>query len=149
MDAEKMVVFHSNHSFLSILHLPWYLNSRPIHQGWPIFSPGNSSYQYLGIWYVKVTKQTVIWVANRNDPINDSSGVLSINLFGNLILHDSYNRVVWSTNISVQGTTSSVAQLQDSGNLVLAQGNNKKVLWQSFDYLTDTLLPCIRLGWIG
>ncbi|KAL0012563.1 hypothetical protein SO802_007671 [Lithocarpus litseifolius] len=34
------------------------------------FSPGNSSYQYLGIWFVKVTKQTVVWVANRNDPIN-------------------------------------------------------------------------------
>ena len=32
------------------------------------FSPGNSSYRYLGIWHVKVTKQTVVWVANRNDP---------------------------------------------------------------------------------
>ena len=36
------------------------------------FSYGNSSYQYLGIWFVKVTKQTVVWVANKNDPINDS-----------------------------------------------------------------------------
>nr|POE84514.1 g-type lectin s-receptor-like serine/threonine-protein kinase [Quercus suber] len=51
-----------------------------------------------------------------------------------------------STDISVQGTTSSVVQLQDSGNLVFVQGNNKKVLWQSFDYPTDTLLPGIRLG---
>ncbi|KAM4102029.1 hypothetical protein ACB094_05G192100 [Castanea mollissima] len=110
------------------------------------FSPGNSSYQYLGIWYVKVTKQTVVWVANRNNPINDSSGVLSINQFGNLVLHDSYNRLLWSTNVSIQGTTSSVAQLQDSGNLVLFQGNNKLVLWQSFDCPTDTLLPGMRLG---
>ena len=93
-----------------------------------------------------MTKQIVVWVANRNDPINDSSGVLSINLFGNLVLHDSFNRLLWSTNVSVQGTTSSIAQLQDSGNLVLAQGNNKKVLWQSFDYPTDTLLPGMRLG---
>ena len=110
------------------------------------FSPGNSSFQYLGIWFVKVTKQTVVWVANRNDPINDSSGVLSINQFGNLVLHDSFNRLLWSTNVSVQGTTSCVAQLQDSGNLVLIQGNNKKVLWQSFDHPTDTLLPNMRLG---
>ena len=110
------------------------------------FSPGNSSFQYLGIWFVKVTKQTVVWVANRNDPINDSSGVLSINQFGNLVLHDSFNRLLWSTNVSVQGTTSCVAQLQDSGNLVLIQGNNKKVLWQSFDHPTDTLLPGMRLG---
>uniref|UniRef100_A0A7N2N0I3 Uncharacterized protein n=1 Tax=Quercus lobata TaxID=97700 RepID=A0A7N2N0I3_QUELO len=110
------------------------------------FSPGNSSYQYLGIWFVKVTKQIVVWVANRNDPINDSSGVLSINQFGNLVLHDCFNRLLWSTNVSLQGTTSFVAQLQDSGNLVLIQGNNKKVLWQSFDYPTNTLLPSMRLG---
>ncbi|KAL4631927.1 hypothetical protein ACB092_04G014500 [Castanea dentata] len=110
------------------------------------FSPGNSSYQYLGIWFVKVTKQTVVWVANRNNPINDSSGVLSIDQFGNLVLHDSFNRLLWSTNVAVQGTISCVAQLQDSGNLVLIQGNNKKVLWQSFDHPTDTLLPNMRLG---
>ena len=55
------------------------------------FSPGNSSYQYLGIWFVKGTKQTIVWVANRDDPINDSSGVLSINQFGNLILHENFH----------------------------------------------------------
>ncbi|GMY37145.1 G-type lectin S-receptor-like serine/threonine-protein kinase RKS1 [Fagus crenata] len=110
------------------------------------FSPGNSSYRYLGIWYVKVTQQTVVWVANRNDPINDSSGVLS-NQFGNLVLYDGYNHLVWSANVSVQGTTSSVAQLQDSGNLVLVQDNiNEKVLWQSCDHPTDTLLPKMKLG---
>ncbi|KAL0012561.1 hypothetical protein SO802_007669 [Lithocarpus litseifolius] len=110
------------------------------------FSPGNSSYRYLGIWFVKVAKQTIVWVANRNDPIIDSSGVLSISRYGNLVLHDSSNRLLWSTNVSVQGTTSSAAQLQDSGNLVLVQGNNKKVIWQSFDHPTDTLLPGMRLG---
>ncbi|XP_075666810.1 G-type lectin S-receptor-like serine/threonine-protein kinase RKS1 isoform X2 [Castanea sativa] len=110
------------------------------------FSPGNSSYQYLGIWFVKVAKQTIVWVANRNDPIIDSSGVLSINPNGNLVLHDSSKRLLWSTNVSLQGTTSSVAQLQDSGNLVLVQGNNEKFIWQSFDHPTDTLLPGMRLG---
>ena len=73
------------------------------------FSPGNSSYRYLGIWYAKVKKQTLVWVANRNDPISDSTGVLSINQSGNLVLHDSHNHLLWSTNVSVQGTTSSVA----------------------------------------
>ncbi|KAM3701684.1 hypothetical protein ACJW31_05G193000 [Castanea mollissima] len=110
------------------------------------FSPGNSSYRYLGIWFVKVAKQTIVWVANRNDPIIDSSGVLSINPYGNLVLHDSSKRLLWTTNVSLQGTTSSVAQLQDSGNLVLIQGNNEKVIWQSFDHPTDTLLPGMRLG---
>lgn len=106
------------------------------------FNPGNSSHWYLGIWYVKVTVKTVVWVANRNNPINGSSGVLSINQFGNLVLRDGYNRLLWTTNVSVQGTsTSTVAQLQDSGNLVLVQDNDKNVLWQSFDNHTDTLLP--------
>ena len=66
------------------------------------FSPSNSSYKYLGIWYVKVTQQTIVWVANRNDPINDSSGILSFNQYGDLVLHDGYNRLLWSTNVSVQ-----------------------------------------------
>ena len=110
------------------------------------FSPGNSSYRYLGIWYAKVKKQTLVWVANRNDPISDSTGVLTINQSGNLVLHDSHNHLLWSTNVSVQGTTSSVAQLQDSGNLVLVQDNNKMLLWQSFDYPTDTLLPDMKIG---
>ncbi|KAM4113091.1 hypothetical protein ACJW30_05G192600 [Castanea mollissima] len=110
------------------------------------FSPGNSSYRYLGIWFVKVAKQTIVWVANKNGPIIDSSGVLSINPYGNLVLHDSSKRLLWTTNVSLQGTTSSVAQLQDSGNLVLIQGNNEKVIWQSFDHPTDTLLPGMRLG---
>ncbi|KAK4591365.1 hypothetical protein RGQ29_021537 [Quercus rubra] len=111
------------------------------------FSPGKSSYKYLGIWYVKVTPQTVVWVANRNDPIFDSSGVLSINQYGDLVLHDSNNRPLWSTNVSGQDqvTTSSVAQLHDSGNLVLVQDKHKKV-WQSFDYPTDTQLPNMKLG---
>jgi hypothetical protein len=112
------------------------------------FSRGNSSNRYLGIWYVKVTQHNVVWVANRNDPINNTSGVLSINQFGNLVLHDGYNHLVWSTNVSVQGTIiSPVAQLQDSGNLVLVQDNiNEKMLWQSFDYPTDSLLPKMKLG---
>ncbi|KAF5450933.1 hypothetical protein F2P56_031242 [Juglans regia] len=110
------------------------------------FSPANSNYRYLGIWFAKVTEQTLVWVANRNDPFNDSSGVLSINQDGNLILHDSFNRSLWSTNVSVQGQTSTTAQLLDSGNLVLVQENNKNVIWQSFDYPTDTLLPNMSLG---
>ena len=109
------------------------------------FSPGNSSYHFLDIWYVKLTNQTVVWVANRNDPINDSAGVLSINQFGNLVLHDSFNCLLWSTNVSVQVTASSVAQLQDSRNLVLIQGNNKTVLWQSFDYLFSFFFKIFNL----
>ncbi|KAF2303582.1 hypothetical protein GH714_019654 [Hevea brasiliensis] len=39
-----------------------------------------------------------------------------------------------------------MAQLQDSGNLVLLQRDTERFLWQSFDYPTDTLLPNMKLG---
>nr|POE84963.1 g-type lectin s-receptor-like serine/threonine-protein kinase [Quercus suber] len=39
-----------------------------------------------------------------------------------------------------------MAQLLDSGNLVLVQEDNKSVIWQSFDYPTNTLLPFMKFG---
>jgi len=41
------------------------------------FRPGNSSYRYLGIRFVKVKEQTLVWVANREDPINGPSDQFS------------------------------------------------------------------------
>ncbi|KAK6917419.1 S-locus glycoprotein domain [Dillenia turbinata] len=103
------------------------------------FSPENSSYRYVGIWFNQVSEQTVVWVANRENPFNGSTGVLSIQA-GNLVLFDGIrNIILWSTNIS---SNESRAQLLDSGNLVLTdEYNRSKLLWQSFDYLTDIILP--------
>lgn len=42
------------------------------------FSPGKSKSRYVGIWYKKVSTGTVTWVANRDAPISDHSGVLNI-----------------------------------------------------------------------
>ena len=114
------------------------------------FSPDNSNRRYVGIWYYQITEQTVVWVANKDNPLNDTSGVLSINDHGNLILH-SQNRTtpIWSANVSVSvsPTNNSMAQLLDSGNLVLVQQDNQRVkLWQSFDYPTNTMLPLMKLG---
>ncbi|KAB2637490.1 hypothetical protein D8674_028024 [Pyrus ussuriensis x Pyrus communis] len=44
------------------------------------FGPDNSSSsRYVGIWYANQPEKTVVWVANRDNPVNDSSGVLAIN----------------------------------------------------------------------
>uniref|UniRef100_A0A2C9VLS2 Receptor-like serine/threonine-protein kinase n=1 Tax=Manihot esculenta TaxID=3983 RepID=A0A2C9VLS2_MANES len=115
------------------------------------FSPGNSNYRYLGIWYYKVREQTVVWVANRNHPINGSSGVLSVNQYGNLLLCSNHSGKVpvWSANVSREVTktdTCCVAQLLDSGNLILVQERSGRVLWESFDHPTDTFLPGMKLG---
>ncbi|RWR88153.1 receptor-like serine/threonine-protein kinase SD1-8 [Cinnamomum micranthum f. kanehirae] len=111
------------------------------------FTRGNST--YLGIWYKRISVQTVVWVANRDAPLSKSTGILRID-GGNLILVEGLDKVVWSTNISKTGAAQPIAQLLDTGNLVLREdGNNNsgRRLWQSFEHPSDTLLPGMRLGW--
>ncbi|KAL5548142.1 hypothetical protein UlMin_003373 [Ulmus minor] len=113
------------------------------------FSPGSSKNRYLGIWYKNIPVQTVVWVANRCNPINDSSGLLMMNETGNLVLLGQNKSVVWSINL-LKGDQKPVMQLLDSGNLVIRDdknGNEGDYLWQSFDYPSDTLLPEIKMGW--
>ncbi|KAG5516631.1 hypothetical protein RHGRI_037383 [Rhododendron griersonianum] len=111
------------------------------------FTPGKSTNRYLGIWYNKISEQTVVWVANRGDPINDTSGSLSFDVTGNLVVTGSdRSNPVWSTNVSDPTLAkNSSARLLDSGNLVVLDSNGVDV-WQSFDYPTNTLLPNMRFG---
>ncbi|KAF7120980.1 hypothetical protein RHSIM_Rhsim13G0164300 [Rhododendron simsii] len=111
------------------------------------FTPGKSTNRYLGIWYYKVSEQTAVWVANRGDPINDTSGSLSFDVTGNLVVTGpDRSNPVWSTNVSYPTVAkNSSAQLRDSGNFVVLDSNGV-VVWQSFDYPTNTLLPNLRFG---
>ena len=62
------------------------------------FSPGKLKSRYVGIWYV-VSKGTVVWVANRETPLENHSGVLKVTDKGILVLLDSTaNTTVWSSN---------------------------------------------------
>ncbi|KAM4077694.1 hypothetical protein ACJW30_12G158700 [Castanea mollissima] len=113
------------------------------------FNPGSSNHRYVGIWYNQIIEKTVVWVANRDVPLNDISGVLSINVKGNLVLHtQNQTTPIWSTNVSfsVSSTNNSMAKLLDIGNLVLVLQDSQHVTWQSFDYPTNTLLPFMKLG---
>ncbi|PON43775.1 S-locus glycoprotein [Parasponia andersonii] len=100
------------------------------------FSPGKAQYRYLGIWY-KTTPDVIVWVANRDNPLTDSYGESKV--------------IIWSSNSSSSRVGKNlVAQLLDSGNLVLREVNtmnSQHYLWQSFDYPTDTHLPGLKLGW--
>ncbi|ESQ52204.1 hypothetical protein EUTSA_v10017759mg, partial [Eutrema salsugineum] len=111
------------------------------------FSPVNSTSRYAGIWYNSIPVQTVIWVANKDKPINDSSGVISVSEDGNLVVTDGQRRILWSTNVSAQvSANSTVAELLDSGNLVLKDANTNAYLWESFKYPTDSWLPNMLAG---
>ncbi|XP_020963813.1 G-type lectin S-receptor-like serine/threonine-protein kinase At4g27290 [Arachis ipaensis] len=116
------------------------------------FSPGTSKNRYVGIWYNKVPKETVVWVANRNKPLTDSSGVLKVNDTGILVLLDRSNdMVVWSSNTTTTATGDPIAKLLNSGNLVVHErskgdDDSRDFVWQSFDYPSDIILPGIKLG---
>ncbi|KAJ0914553.1 putative protein kinase RLK-Pelle-DLSV family [Helianthus annuus] len=107
------------------------------------FSPGKSKNRYLGIWYKKISYGTVVWVANRNTPIVDRSGMLKLNKQGNLVIRSGDNPMVWSSN-STGNNSAVVAQILDTGNLVV--WNKNKMIWQSFDYPGDTHLPGMKIG---
>ncbi|XP_034912722.1 G-type lectin S-receptor-like serine/threonine-protein kinase At4g27290 isoform X2 [Populus alba] len=111
------------------------------------FSPRSTSLRYVGIWY-KFSSETLVWVANREAPLNDTSGVLQVTSKGILVLHNSTNVVLWSTNTS-RVPQNPVAQLLDSGNLVIREANDTNeddYLWDSFDYPGDTFLPGLKFG---
>ncbi|GLU09092.1 hypothetical protein SLE2022_259680 [Rubroshorea leprosula] len=114
------------------------------------FNSGSSGRShYLGIWFRKVSGQAVVWVANRCSPINDLSGVLMINSTSNLVLLSQNRSVVWASNSKTEAQNP-IVQLLDSGNLVLKDriaGKLEILLWQNFDYPTDTLLAGMKLGW--
>ncbi|KAK7272479.1 hypothetical protein RJT34_29097 [Clitoria ternatea] len=113
------------------------------------FSPGKSKNRYVGIWYNIFPKQTVVWVANRDNPLTDSSGVLKLTESGVLVLLNRENSVIWSSN-STGSALNPVAKLLDTGNFIVQDGRNKNdpkgLLWQSFDYPVDTILPGQKFG---
>jgi len=97
------------------------------------FSPGVTTRRYDGIWF-SVSETTVCWVANRERPLNDTSGLLVLSDTGSLVILDGSGQVIWSSNSA--SATWAVAQLLESGNLVVY----------------DDLLPGMKTGknlWTG
>ncbi|KAK4722625.1 hypothetical protein R3W88_012858 [Solanum pinnatisectum] len=117
------------------------------------FSPASfTNNWYVGIWYKHdVPDKSVVWVANRENPFNNTSGVmLKIIDTGQLALLTAANTIVWFTNSPRPlAVNNPVAQLLNSGNLVVRDANDtkpEKFLWQSFNYPTNTLLPGMKMG---
>ncbi|KMZ67227.1 S-locus receptor kinase (SRK) [Zostera marina] len=79
-----------------------------------------------------------------------SSGVLMITHTGNLnLVKTDTNTTVWSSNTTVVAKSSPKAHILDTGNFIVAEfkySKVNKILWQSFDYPTDTMLPTMKLG---
>ncbi|KAK7320063.1 hypothetical protein RJT34_04793 [Clitoria ternatea] len=126
--------------------------SRTLEAGF--FSPGSSTGRYLGVWYTNVSPLTVVWVANRETPLQNNSGVLKLNHNGILQLFNSTtttSKAIWSSsNIHNKSVKNPIAQVFDSGNFVVKNDMDSvgdDFLWQSFDYPCDTMLSGMKLGW--
>ncbi|XP_074373487.1 G-type lectin S-receptor-like serine/threonine-protein kinase At4g27290 [Apium graveolens] len=113
------------------------------------FTPGKSRNYYIGIWYKDFANKTVVWVANRNHPISspfDSELKLFPN--GNLALLNESKIQIWSSNSTAKKENSSIAILLDNGNFVTRDNqDSSNIIWQSFDYPTDTWLPGGKIGY--
>ncbi|XP_042477706.1 G-type lectin S-receptor-like serine/threonine-protein kinase At2g19130 [Macadamia integrifolia] len=112
-------------------------------------SGNNSNNYYIGIWFKKISEKTIVWVANRDKPISDkNSSQLKLLEDGNLVIIESSKTIIWSTNSTSTSLNSTEVALLDSGNLVLRNVSNSSVLiWESFDYPTNTWLSGGKLGW--
>ncbi|KAG6689832.1 hypothetical protein I3842_11G194200 [Carya illinoinensis] len=106
------------------------------------FSPGNSTRNYVGIWYKK-DPRTVVWVANRERPFPNSSAVLTLNPDGNLVICGGIMQYMVA-NTSAGNDTYAI--LLDTGNLRVIKRVSDVVLWQSFEHPADTLLPGMNVS---
>ncbi|XP_043719574.1 putative receptor protein kinase ZmPK1 [Telopea speciosissima] len=102
------------------------------------FHPVGTNAFSFAIWFTNMANRTVVWMANRERPVNGRGSRISLQTDGTMILTDLDGTSVWSTNTT--RTNVQKAELLNSGNLILTDPQGQ-ILWQSFDSPTDTLLP--------
>lgn len=122
------------------------------------FNMKNSRNYYLGIWYDNLylndnsnydaSLDRPVWIANRDNPLPGRSGSLAVDSLGRLKILTGASSLLELSSTEATGNTT--LKLLDSGNLQLQEmasdGSVKQILWQSFDYPTDTLLPGMKIG---
>ncbi|KAJ8759585.1 hypothetical protein K2173_007214 [Erythroxylum novogranatense] len=106
------------------------------------FQVGINAYCFA-VWFNEPfcsTNCTVVWMANRDQPVNGKESKVSLLSSGNLVLCDAGGLKVWATN--TESPSFLHLSIHDNGNLVLSSVEGEdEVLWQSFNFPTDTLLP--------
>ncbi|XP_026400033.1 G-type lectin S-receptor-like serine/threonine-protein kinase RLK1 [Papaver somniferum] len=91
----------------------------------------------VGIWFFNSPTKTLVWTANRNDPPLYAPSSILFTDEGNLILQMADNKdKPLLHDVPEPGL---YAVMHDNGNFVL-YGSNSRVIWESFDYPTDTIL---------
>ncbi|KAK8958587.1 G-type lectin S-receptor-like serine/threonine-protein kinase SD3-1 [Platanthera guangdongensis] len=95
----------------------------------------------VGIWHnlPNIEQKVPVWVVGGGVRVSQNS-TLQLSMDGSLVLMDAslHGLPVWSSNTAYLGVES--ATLMNNGNLVL-MGSQGRVVWESFNSPTDTLLP--------
>uniref|UniRef100_J3KXU2 Receptor-like serine/threonine-protein kinase n=2 Tax=Oryza brachyantha TaxID=4533 RepID=J3KXU2_ORYBR len=114
------------------------------------FNPGVGIHYFLGVRLRNLASYSpTFWIGDRVYVVDLPRAALE--LFGDsLYIKEAGASLWWSTvagNDSSGAAAAAVAVLLDTGDLVVRdQRNSSRVLWRSFDYPGDALLPGGRLG---
>ncbi|KAL5560340.1 hypothetical protein UlMin_036551 [Ulmus minor] len=98
----------------------------------------------VGIWFQNIQQQTVIWTANRDDPPLPNDAKLFLIGNGLILQKGQGQQIPFAQPVDTTQPVASASML-DSGNFVL-NNSDSTIIWQSFDFPTDTLLPTQRLA---
>lgn len=122
----------------------------------PAMNSGPPNSFILAAWFnlkpENSSQQKVVWFARTGSSLGPNTGsvvvaqlqsVLSISA-GRLSLSGGGNNVLWE-NENPHGMFGSLVLITDKGNVQLFEGGDV-LIWQSYDYPTDTLLPGQTLG---
>ncbi|KAF8733541.1 hypothetical protein HU200_014842 [Digitaria exilis] len=114
------------------------------------FSVGTSIHRFLAVRFKKMpTTSPKFWI--RNGAVITDLSAAALEVFGGSLCIKEAGASLWCSSVAGDGPPppSAAAVLLDSGNLVVRdQANNSRILWQSFDYPGDALLPGARLGFV-
>ncbi|KAJ0901564.1 putative protein kinase RLK-Pelle-SD-2b family [Helianthus annuus] len=99
------------------------------------FYPQTRGYA-VGIYMAGIPERTVVWTASRDTLPFSSNATLRFTSDGKLSVEQTQGQHI---NI-IDAGGASFASMQDSGNFVIYDSKGKRVLWQSFDHPTETLL---------
>ncbi|PON76273.1 S-receptor-like serine/threonine-protein kinase [Parasponia andersonii] len=89
----------------------------------------------IGIWFEKIEGKTVVWTANRDAQPLPGDVTLLLNGDGRLVLKSKQGLQIPIVNSQPAAS----ASMLDSGTFVL-YSSDSKIIWQSFEHPTDTIL---------
>ncbi|KAJ6757794.1 hypothetical protein OIU74_026962, partial [Salix koriyanagi] len=138
----------SRASSLSVEHADDVLTSRPNGIFSAGFFPVGDNAYCFAVWFSEPYsegKGTIIWMANRDQPVNGRKSELSVLKSGNVIITDAGRFTVWSTDTVSESSV--FLDLHENGNLILqnSEGNFSSGFYKLF-FHDDNVLRLLYGG---